>query len=78
METDSEITGRYIDRVAFVRKRRGITQAEMAEALSISVERYRKYEHRSPLPVWLLERFCAIVGADIEYVITGRARWASH
>lgn len=51
-----------------------MAQAEMADALGIPVERYRKYERRSAMPVWFLERFCAIVGADIEFVVTGRRK----
>jgi hypothetical protein len=44
----------------------------MATALGIPPERYRKYEYRSPLPHYLLERFALIVGRDVEYVLTGK------
>lgn len=48
------------------------TAEQMATALGIPPDRYRKYEVRSPLPVYLLERFCLIVDRDISYVVTGR------
>lgn len=44
----------------------------MATALGVPAERYRKYEYRSPLPHYLLERFALIVGRDVEYLLTGR------
>lgn len=44
----------------------------MATALGVPPERYRKYEYRSPLPHYLLERFALIVGREIEYVLTGK------
>jgi hypothetical protein len=47
------------------------TAAQMATALGVPAERYRKYEYRSPLPHYLIERFALIVGRDVEYVLTG-------
>lgn len=58
-------------RVHRLRNERGVTAAEMAKMLDVPAERYRKYEYRSPLPHYLIERFCLIVGRDIEYVLTG-------
>jgi DNA-binding XRE family transcriptional regulator len=58
-------------RVHRLRNERGWTAAQMAVALGVPPERYRKYEYRSPLPHYLLERFALIVGRDIEYVLTG-------
>jgi DNA-binding XRE family transcriptional regulator len=49
-------------RVKVLRERRGWTQRIMAETLGISLENYTKYERRSPLPHWLLLRFCRIMG----------------
>ena len=56
-----------------LRKERGWTAAQMATALAVPSDRYRKYEYRSPLPPYLMERFALIVGCDLEYLITGRA-----
>jgi DNA-binding XRE family transcriptional regulator len=55
-----------------LRNERGWTAAQMATALGVPAERYRKYEYRSPLPHYLIERFALIVGRDIEYVLTGK------
>lgn len=55
-----------------LRNERGWTAEQMATALGIPAERYRKYEYRTPLPHYLIEQFATIVGRDIEYVLTGR------
>ena len=44
----------------------------MATALGVPAERYRKWEYRSAMPHYLIERFALIVGRDIEYVLTGK------
>lgn len=59
-------------RVHRLREERGWTAAQMATALGIPAERYRKYEYRSPLPHYLVERFALIVGRDVDYVLTGK------
>lgn len=59
-------------RVHRLRNERGMTAQEMATSLGIPAERYRKYEYRSPLPHYLLERFALIVGRDVEYLLTGK------
>jgi transcriptional regulator with XRE-family HTH domain len=60
-------------RVHRLRNERGWTAQQMATALGIPAERYRKYEYRSPLPHYLLERFALIVGRDVEYVLFGKS-----
>lgn len=62
----------YCQRVQQLRIERGWTQDQMATALGIPLDRYKKYEIRSPLPVYLIERFATIVGRDVEYVVTGK------
>lgn len=59
-------------RVHRLRKERGWTAAQMATALGVPAERYRKWEYRSPMPHYLIERFALIVGREIEYVLTGK------
>jgi len=61
-----------IQRVAKLRRERFRTAEEMATALGVSFDAYRKYESRTPLPVLLVPRFAAIVGRSIDYVLTGR------
>lgn len=62
----------YCRRVQELREARGMTQEQMATALEIPLDRYKKYEIRSPLPPHLIERFSVIVGRDISYVVTGK------
>lgn len=61
-----------VARVHRLRNERGWTAEQMATALGVPPDRYRKYEYRSPLPHYLLERFALIVGRDIDYVLTGK------
>ena len=53
--------------------RTALTAEQMAKALGVEAEAYRKYEYRSPLPHYLLEPFAYIVGCDVEYLITGKS-----
>ena len=61
-----------LDRVKRLREERGWSAEKMATVLDIPAERYRKYESRSPMPHYLIERFALIVGRDIEYILTGK------
>lgn len=63
----------YCQRVRELREARGWTQEQMAEALNIPADRYRKYEGRSPLPPYLVERFALFVGRDVAFILTGKA-----
>lgn len=51
-----------------------MTAQQMAEQLRIPADRYRKYEDRSPLPAYLMERFCVICRVDLEFLLTGKHR----
>lgn len=62
----------FCARVRELRLSRGWTAEQMAIALGVPPDRYRKYESRSPLPAYLIERFAIIVGQDVEYVVTGK------
>ena len=62
----------YIARTKALRESKGWTSIQMAAALDIPHERYRKYESRTPLPHALMERFALITGVSVEYLITGR------
>lgn len=62
----------YIARVKALREAKGWTSEQMAIALGVPPERYRKYESRSPLPTYLLEAFAQITDADPIYVLTGK------
>jgi hypothetical protein len=60
-------------RVHRLRNDRGWTSQQMATALGVPPDRYRKYEYRSPMPHYLVERFALIVGRDVEYILTGKS-----
>jgi DNA-binding XRE family transcriptional regulator len=61
----------YCRRVKDLRAGKGWTQKQMAAALGIPLDRYKKYEDRSPMPTYLLERFALIVDRTVGYVVTG-------
>lgn len=71
MSDEAAFTEALCARVHRLRNERGWTAQQMATALGVPPDRYRKYEYRSPLPHYLIERFALIVGRDIEYVLTG-------
>lgn len=56
-----------------LRNERGWTSAQMATALGVPPDRYRKYEYRSPMPAYLMERFSLIVACDLDYLLTGKS-----
>jgi transcriptional regulator with XRE-family HTH domain len=62
----------FCARIRKLREGRGWTQLQMATALGIPLDRYRKYEKRSPLPHHLIERFSLIVGRDAGFLLTGK------
>jgi len=64
----------YCARVRAARERKGWTAEQMATALGIPADRYRKYEVRSPMPLYLVERLCIIADEDIFYMVTGKRR----
>lgn len=64
----------YCGRVKRFREETNMSAAEMADLLDIPADRYRKYETRSPLPVYLVPSFCRIVGCDLEHLILGKPR----
>ena len=70
---EQEFTEALLARVHKLRSEHGYTAEQMAIALGIPAERYRKYEKRTPLPHYLIERFAVIVGRDVEYVLTGKS-----
>lgn len=61
-------------RVQELRDGKGWTQDQMALALGIPAERYKKYENRSAMPQYLIPKFAQIVDRSIEYVMTGKER----
>lgn len=64
----------FCERVQTLRKERGWTAEQMATALGVPPDRYRKYEKRSPLPAYLMEQFCLVVDCEMEYLVTGKRK----
>jgi transcriptional regulator with XRE-family HTH domain len=64
----------YCERVKRFRGETNMNAEEMANLLDIPADRYRKYENRSPMPVYLIAKFCRIVGCDLEHLILGKPR----
>lgn len=62
----------FCARVKELRERKYSSAEQMAILLGIPPDRYRKYENRSPMPPYLVERFSALVDADVQFVLTGR------
>jgi transcriptional regulator with XRE-family HTH domain len=75
-ETNEELlfNNALCERVKELREQRGWIAAQMATALGVPADRYRKYESRSPLPAYLMERFCLVVDCDLDYLLTGKSR----
>ena len=62
----------FCKRVQALRKAHGYSQSQMATMLGVPDERYKKYENRSPMPVYLIPRFALITGKPIAFVLTGK------
>lgn len=63
----------FFDRVRWAReKKMGWTAEQMATALGIPAERYRKYEKRTPLPPYLIQKFALITNVSIDFLLTGK------
>ncbi|WP_066770015.1 helix-turn-helix domain-containing protein [Sphingobium sp. CCH11-B1] len=59
-------------RTARLRVEREWTQAQMATAIGVPLDRYKKYETRSPLPPYLIPRFAMVVDRSVSYILTGK------
>lgn len=71
--TQARFVAALCARIKRLRDEKDWTQEQMATALGIPTERYRKYEKRSALPHHLIERLALITGRDIAYILTGTA-----
>ena len=59
-------------RLKEVRDELGWTQADMAEALGVPLENYKKYERRSKFPPHLFAQLARVTHRPIEFLLTGR------
>lgn len=70
--TERAFNEAYRARIRAIREELDWTADNMAKALGVPADRYRKYESRSNMPHYLIERFALITRKDINYVLTGR------
>jgi transcriptional regulator with XRE-family HTH domain len=68
----SEFVTAFIARTKQLREESKRTQEQVATALGIPLESYRKYETRSAIRIHLIDRFIAIVDGDLQYLMSGR------
>lgn len=68
-----EFNQKLCARVQRLRVERDWTQEQMATALGVAHETYKKYETRTPLPHYLIPRFAMQVDRDVTYILTGKA-----
>lgn len=59
-------------RLQLLRNSMGKSQPQMAEALGVPLDRYRKYETRTPLPGYLIEPLSVLTGYSVTFIVTGR------
>lgn len=62
----------FLKRTKEAREKLRWSQTFVADALGIPFERYKKYETRSPLPHYLIVKFCTLTGTDLQFFITGK------
>jgi len=76
--TRSKFVADFVGRVRQIREALGKDPKEMAELMGVSLDKWRKYEKRTPLPHDLIPRFCRLTGVDIWYLFTGESASKAH
>ncbi len=74
---DDKVTERsyyeaFRERLKSIRNDLDWSQAEMADALGTSLDKYKKYEIRSKFPPFLYEKLALVTHRNIEFIVTGR------
>jgi transcriptional regulator with XRE-family HTH domain len=72
--SEREYRKALVARVKAARKAHGWSQEFVATSLSIPLPTYKKYESRTPIPHYWIERFCILTGTDLYYLITGHQK----
>lgn len=69
LSMDEAVESKFVEnfrrRTKELRINRGFTQKEVADFLGIELEAYKKYENRSILPAFLMQRYCKLVGCEL-------------
>ena len=69
---EGQFNNQLCARTQRLRIERDWTQQQMATAIGVPFERYKKYESRSPLPPYLIPRFAQVVDRSVGYILTGK------
>jgi transcriptional regulator with XRE-family HTH domain len=75
MDGEAEYNKAFRARVAQLRRERGYSRDEMASFLGLKSDTYGRYEggrRLQALPPHLLEKFAALTGTTVEYLVTGK------
>jgi DNA-binding XRE family transcriptional regulator len=64
-DIEANFNERFCGAVKTARIGAGLTQVEMARKLGVNLDAYKKYETRSPLPHYLIARFCLHTGRSL-------------
>ncbi len=59
-------------RLVGLRNDLGYSQPQMAEALGLSLDNYKKYETRSKFPPHLFNKLALVTHRPLEYIVTGQ------
>lgn len=62
----------FRQRLKSIREDLDWSQAEMASALGIPLDNYKKYEIRSKFPAHLIEKFALVTHRNVEFIVIGR------
>ena len=68
----SEIEAAMMRRTKQLRLAKPYSRQHLASLLGVGYETYKSWENRNPMPLDHVDRFCALVGCSIEYLLTGR------
>jgi len=69
--SEQEFNDAFRERIKALRLSRGWSQSRVATMLGIDLERYKKYETRSIMPLYLVTKFTLLVDKSLEYTVTG-------
>lgn len=69
---EAQFNDQLCARTQRLRLERDWTQQQTAAAIGVPVERYKKYESRSPMPPYLIPRFAQVMDRTVSYILTGK------
>lgn len=72
--TEAEYTAALKRRLVMLRKAKGMTQLQMATALGVQKDAYKKWENLEgrQFPPHLYERLALVTDQSLDFIVTGR------